>query len=471
MAYRRTQETRVEETLKHNSVNFKIAQRAKWENVTDGKIVNRRKADRVAQIQAGMAANLEGRRRSLTALYNDEMASWTAEINDIGDSPGERKEALRARATALRDAREKDRREFVESCYQKQWRDQCDDARTLDSKAMMKFVSSDRKVQESQKLDVKAQAAVDEAAYVDEWRVRMDELEKLELAKESMRKQMDGEVKGILDQQIDDLVARKEQLALQREDDAKLEMDEWRAAQAAEAAELDTRKQISYARGREVREYNDLRLGMRAEVKEEARQNDLVLLRYALLKEQQDDEKEAAKRANEKLMSKRYQEYLAAQMVKEKEDNTTVDALRLQLENRIWDEKDKDEANKTAARAFLMGQVDAGRKAQIEDKGVREADEQLEGHREVAEYNAANAAVNQLEDEKAEQLRKMRLANQSGVVTQKVYKGKTDAREKQLEFLASKALVKHEKDHVDTLDEQAGEVRLYRPLKHTNWYT
>jgi hypothetical protein len=47
--------------------------------------------------------------------------------------------------------------------------------------------------------------------------------------------------------------------------------------------------------------------------------------------------------------------------------------------------------------------------------------------------------VNQLEDEKAEQLRKMRLANQSGVVTQKVYKGKTDAREKQLEFLASKA--------------------------------
>ena len=105
-----------------------------------------------------------------------------------------------------------------------------------------------------------------------------------------MRKQMDGEVKGILDQQIDDLVARKEQLALQREDDAKLEMDEWRAAQAAEAAELDTRKQISYARGREVREYNDLRLGMRAAVKEEARQNDLVLLRYALRKEQQQDD-------------------------------------------------------------------------------------------------------------------------------------------------------------------------------------
>jgi len=205
--------------------------------------------------------------------------------------------------------------------------------------------------------------------------------------------------------------------------------------------------------------------------KEEERQNDLVLLRYALLKEQQDDEKEAAKRANEKQMSKRYQEYLAAQMIKEKEDNTTVDALRLQLENRIWDEKDKDEQNKTAARAFLMAQVDAGRKAQIEDKATREAEEQLEGVREVAEYNAANAAVNQLEDEKAEQLRKMRIANQAGVVTQKAYKAKTDAREKQLEFLASKALVQHEKDHVNTLDEQAGEVRLYRPLKHTNWYT
>ena len=80
-------------------------------------------------------------------------------------------------------------------------------------------------------------------------------------------------------------------------------------------------------------------------------------------------------------------------MIKEAEDNTTVDALRLQLENRIWDEKDKDEANKTAARSFLMGQVDAGRKAQIEDKGVREAEEQLEGHREVCQIGRSVGSI------------------------------------------------------------------------------
>merc|ERR1719473_1096911 len=111
-------------------------------------------------------------------------------------------------------------------------------------------------------------------------------------------------------------------------------------------------------------------------------------------------------------MMKRYQEYLREQMIKEMEDNSAVDAQRSILENRIWEEKEREQAMQVEAREFLMKQVDAGRKA------LREEDERVAGIREVAEYNAANAAVNQLEDEKAEMLRLMRMENMHGIKKQ-----------------------------------------------------
>merc|ERR1719231_351044 len=219
---------------------------------------------------------------------------------------------------------------------------------------MMKFVSADRVEQLKEKAQKKEVEKANEQEYLAQWRVRMDELEKLEVAKEQMRAKMDKEVKGILDQQVDDLDARRVQLKLQQAEDAQLEMAEWKAAHDAEQAEMETRKQIAYARGREVREFNEARLGMRKEAKEAIRQQDLVLLQYALLKEQQDDEKEMAKRKNEKDMMKRYQDYLREQMIKEKEDTGHVDPLRSKLENRIWEEKEREQAMQVEAREFLM---------------------------------------------------------------------------------------------------------------------
>jgi hypothetical protein len=48
------------------------------------------------------------------------------------------------RAYALRDAREKERLRIVRDKLDEQWRDACDDARTLDSKAMTKFMNEQR---------------------------------------------------------------------------------------------------------------------------------------------------------------------------------------------------------------------------------------------------------------------------------------------------------------------------------------
>ena len=52
---------------------------------------------------------------------------------------------IRARAHLLKEQRESERQRFVQEMYDKQWRDACDDARTLDSNAVVKKLVRDRK--------------------------------------------------------------------------------------------------------------------------------------------------------------------------------------------------------------------------------------------------------------------------------------------------------------------------------------
>ena len=47
---------------------------------------------------------------------------------------------IKERAYALKEAREEARQKFVDAAYKNQWRDACDDARTLDSKAVTRFM-------------------------------------------------------------------------------------------------------------------------------------------------------------------------------------------------------------------------------------------------------------------------------------------------------------------------------------------
>jgi hypothetical protein len=56
------------------------------------------------------------------------------------------------RAYALRDAREEERRKYVQECYDRQWRDACDDARLLDSKALVNYMSKERLAQIQEKV-------------------------------------------------------------------------------------------------------------------------------------------------------------------------------------------------------------------------------------------------------------------------------------------------------------------------------
>lgn len=106
------------------------------------------------------------------------------------------------RAYALRDAREKTRQEYVQQRYDDQWRASCDDARTLDSKAMVKFMNDERIRQIREKIDRKQQLSHQEDSFLAEYNRQMEELERRDKEKAEYRRRVDRETSEAVLRQV-----------------------------------------------------------------------------------------------------------------------------------------------------------------------------------------------------------------------------------------------------------------------------
>lgn len=207
-----------------------------------------------------------------------------------------------------------------------------------------------------------------------------------------------------------------------------------------------------------------------AELSIEKEQN-AILLDYALRKEQEQIAMEEAKRNANKQAALKYRRYLEEQMVKEAEDTAFVDEVRRREEEKVWKARDDALKAREDARRQLMSMVDEGRQEQIRyrqelerrekdedrlflDKFVRETQIAFEKEREEALRRRNNAYSNNMELQKQIDAKRMR---------QDI--------ERQEAFLADKEMKYREKLHQQKLAEQAGSVRLNRPLQKNNWFS
>ncbi len=106
------------------------------------------------------------------------------------------------RAYALRDAREAERSRFVKEKYDEQWRDACDDARTLDSKAMTKFMNKERIGQIQDKIRRKENISSQENSFLGEWNRQLEELERRDREKRELRQRIDNETSKEIKAQV-----------------------------------------------------------------------------------------------------------------------------------------------------------------------------------------------------------------------------------------------------------------------------
>lgn len=106
------------------------------------------------------------------------------------------------RAYALRDARENERRKFVEQCYDDQWRDACDDARLLDSQALTQLMGKERMAQIQEKQQRRQKLTEEENQFVDNWKQQLAAMEQRDLAKQEARRNADHRTQQEIKDQV-----------------------------------------------------------------------------------------------------------------------------------------------------------------------------------------------------------------------------------------------------------------------------
>ncbi len=154
------------------------------------------------------------------------MESWREEALAAAETLEDRKKRIMDRAYALRDKREQTRAEHVKKALDNQWRDACDDARTLDSKAMVRFVNEERLAQIEEKIRRKQQLSIAENDFYADWLKQLELYDKKE-GEKLLKREHDREfTQNSILSQIEASAKRKADLkvAIQREDEDEIQM-------------------------------------------------------------------------------------------------------------------------------------------------------------------------------------------------------------------------------------------------------
>ena len=106
------------------------------------------------------------------------------------------------KAYALKDAREKERQEYVQQCYNNRWRDACDDARTLDSQAMTLYMDQQRQEQIQERIRRKQSITAEEKSFLQYLSRYQDEQDEIERRKQEERSGASKDRSGAILEQV-----------------------------------------------------------------------------------------------------------------------------------------------------------------------------------------------------------------------------------------------------------------------------
>lgn len=449
----------------------KVQQIAHFETTTSAKIEKRIKQDQLDRMRRERDANLINRQRALAELYETEMEQWKDEVLSKVETVEERKARIMERAYALRDARESARLEYVKRRYDDQWRDACDDARTLDSESMTAFMAKERLRQMEEKIKKKQMLNSDETAWLAEWNRQLDIIAERDRAKLEYRKKCDMDTEKGLRQQIEyNMKMKQDNYDRTMEED----LDEIRRIREAIAAEEALQKKKSdeaKQRGKEVLQFNAQFKIIEAErLREEAEQN-AILLEYAMRKEREQIAAEEAKKNAARNASLQFRKYLEEQMIKEAEDTAFVDEINKREEAKVWKARDDALQAREDARNHLMKLVDEGRQEQIRRKREEMIREKESEKIYVKKFIEDAKEGIRLEQDAAIRRREKAAANNEKLSQQIELRRRQEELAKQETYLADKQMKYIERQHQLKLAEQGGAVRLNRPLQKNNWYT
>lgn len=393
LARKRENEAKLESTRQYVENNFKLKLQTHWENKHCERSVEKckRKTD-VEELSAPSLA--QKRRENLKELYEEEMNRWRlAIIESQSESMEVRMEKIRKKAYQLKDARETEREAYVADCYNRQWRDACDEARTLDSKVRIKQLMFDREQQLSSK--EKSQNKDEENPELTSLPLWADKEKEIR-----HRLEKNASLRKALDEQMSFIANKKSIQERMRSEEEHNLMKQWHNDIEREKQKENERRRRAKLNGEDAMNINRERLKAKQIEREKEKVNDISLLKYALQKEAEDIQREVDKREQAQEETREYTKYLREQMVRESIDSGEQDVIRAKAMRDICNKRDRELKAQIDARSQLMKEVQEGRIRQIEEKEKQT--------KFLKEMELEELAARSKESEKEEEVQRLR---------------------------------------------------------------
>lgn len=393
--------------------NFKTSAAAEWEIKTAGFIQDRQAKERYESIRKADEDMLNARRQRLANFLAEEHALFQRQLEELDESPAERKARMESRASELKEKRENERLAFVRQQYERQWRMACDPLREKESKEILKATNAARAFQIGEKMKALEQDEQENRAFDEMW--EKDRLAKLgrEEAEEEARRQMDFEHKLVLDQQVGELHNYRAAETQMATDEANLMRGHWEM-EREEAKKVDMmRHQVLMKANTELHEFNKHKRSQLADAVAAERKADAERLQAQLDLEAHENEREAAARASMQHETRRFAEHMLMQKRAIAQQEEVQEEARQAELKKAWDKRLAVWGKEQEAREKLMAQVLDERKSQVQTKlqAVQiDKQNQAEARRRL---EAELSHVNQIEQKKTSDMKDIRMMHRS----------------------------------------------------------
>ncbi|XP_071436885.1 cilia- and flagella-associated protein 53 [Pithys albifrons albifrons] len=350
-----------------------------WQKSREHKWVCRAAEQKALATMQQYLDEIDVRRERLRDFLEEEENKYLAEMDALVEMEAQHKEAkIKERIKLLKEKRERERQQVVAEKREQQFRDRCDELRTLCMKRNKKESSDSQLAQQALKEELKKEEKMEERKLeeiCEKELLAKDHQAELEAQKASGRVQ---EMLNVLDAQMAMLSARKEE-----EEQLKKEEAEWLEEELhlvrKENEDLERQKRHKQKECRDI-----LLKAVRDRMNHLNKEKEIQLAVEKMILEQdyqdpQKDAEEKTKKKQELLKDQlNYLAHLAEQLEKDKEREKEEEKLFKEDNDQFWAKKIEKMKLEKEARFQLLRDAVNTRQLQMEEKLKKKAERQIE---------------------------------------------------------------------------------------------
>jgi len=317
------------------------------------------------QLEAQQAEKLEVRRQHLAELLAMEEEQYRIELTTCQQSTIDKLKNTLSIARKQREEKEERRKQYAQEQYMRMWRDNCDDIRTIDSEAYLKFTKEEQYKQALEKKTKSPEQLAEEAKWQEVWESDYQAKLAREQADLQRREQLARETRDAAHSQMSERQRARDEDAEQK----RLEREEWTRRVQAEQAEAERLKELigaeKRAKARAVSAWNEDALRQKKEERLRQAREDKIEMEKQLAEYEAELERKRADRLSMQREMAAYRDYLIARKAEERRMEEEMDRITAEYQALGNAKQDKEWAENEARRSKLMAEVFAVREQQI----------------------------------------------------------------------------------------------------------